>query len=269
MASAAVMARRIEIWPVDRLKPYDRNARTHSREQIRQIAASIQEFGFTNPILVASDDGIIAGHGRLEAAKDMGLAEVPVVVLDHLTPEQRRAYVLADNKLALNAGWDEDLLQQELASLTLADFDMSLLGWSDEELQTILDPEGIDSGGEEGSGDAYERKVEVPVYEPVGDEPPPVESLFDRSKADELVEGITAADLPDDVRDFLLNAAERHVQFNFQRVADFYAHAGPEVQELMEDSALVVVDFNKAIECGFVKLTADIEAAFREDYPDA
>jgi len=83
------------------------------------------------------------------------------------------------------------------------------------------------------------------------------------------VEGITAVDLPDDVRDFLLNAAERHVQFNFQRVADFYAHAGPEVQELMEDSALVVVDFNKAIEGGFVKLTADIEAAFREDYPDA
>jgi hypothetical protein len=249
--------------------PYEKNARTHSAEQVAQIAASIQEFGFTNPILVASDDGILAGHGRLAAAKDLGLAEVPVVVLDHLTPTQRRAYVLADNKLALNAGWDEDLLQQEIAALSLVDFDLSLMGWSDDELAGLLNPEGIDSGKDEGGGDAYERKVEVPVYEPVGDEPPPIDSLLDRSKADELAKEINEADLPDDVRDFLLNAAERHVQFNFQRVADFYAHAGPEVQELMENSALVVVDFNKAIQHGFVHLSEDVEAAFRGDYPDA
>ena len=98
------------MWPLDRLAPYERNARTHSAEQVAQIAASIQEFGFTNPILVDGADGILAGHGRLAAAKDMGLAEVPVIVLDHLSPEQRRAYILADNKLALNAGWDIDLL---------------------------------------------------------------------------------------------------------------------------------------------------------------
>ena len=139
-----VMPDRIERWPIDRLIPYDRNARTHSAEQIAQIAASIQEFGFTNPILVASDDGIIAGHGRLAAAKDLALAEVPVVVLDHLTPTQRRAYVLADNKLALNAGWDEELLQQEIAALSMADFDLSLMGWSEDELAGLLDPEGID-----------------------------------------------------------------------------------------------------------------------------
>jgi ParB-like chromosome segregation protein Spo0J len=126
------------MWPLERLRPYERNARTHSSEQVAQIAASIQEFGFTNPLLVDGSNGILAGHGRLAAAKDMGLAEVPVIVLDHLNDEQRRAYVLADNKLALNAGWDEDLLRLELSDLRLADFDLSLIGFSDDELAELL-----------------------------------------------------------------------------------------------------------------------------------
>jgi DNA modification methylase len=143
-------AKRIEVWSLDRLKPYERNARTHSPEQVAQIAASIQEFGFTNPILVDGDDGILAGHGRLAAAKDMGLAEVPVVVLDHLTPAQRRAYILADNKLALNAGWDMNLLREEVVGLQLQDFDLSLLGFDNDELADLLPeveelpPEGAD-----------------------------------------------------------------------------------------------------------------------------
>jgi hypothetical protein len=131
-APPPVMPDKLERWPIDRLVPYEKNARTHSAEQVAQIAASIQEFGFTNPILVASDDGILAGHGRLAAAKDLGLSEVPVVVLDHLTPTQRRAYVLADNKLALNAGWDEELLKSELLDLGELDFDLTLLGWGND-----------------------------------------------------------------------------------------------------------------------------------------
>jgi ParB-like chromosome segregation protein Spo0J len=162
-----VMAGKLEMWAVDRLVPYERNARTHSPEQVAQIAASIQEFGFTNPILVAADAGILAGHGRLAAAKDMGLAEVPVIVLDHLSAEQRRAYVLADNKLALNAGWDEELLQQEIAALSLVDFDLSLMGWSDDELAGLLDPEGIDGDapppGADDPGKDYEQKYAVAV----------------------------------------------------------------------------------------------------------
>jgi hypothetical protein len=111
------MADRIEIWPTDKLVPYDKNPRTHSTEQVNQIAASIAEFGFLNPILVDTTAGIIAGHGRLQAAKQLGLAQVPVVVLNHLTDAQKRAYVIADNKLALNAGWDDDLLRTEMAAL--------------------------------------------------------------------------------------------------------------------------------------------------------
>ena len=131
------MAQRIELWPVDRLKPYERNARTHSPEQIAQICASIAEFGFTNPILVDSSDGIIAGHGRLSAAHALGLSTVPVVVLDHLSERQRRAYILADNQLALNAGWDTELLRMELTDLQDQDFDLSVIGFSDEELADL------------------------------------------------------------------------------------------------------------------------------------
>jgi ParB-like chromosome segregation protein Spo0J len=140
-AAAIQAAQRIEHWPLDRLVPYDRNARTHSAEQVAQIAASIQEFGFTNPILVDGKDGIIAGHGRLQAARELAMATVPVVVLDHLTPAQKRAYVLADNKLALNAGWDLDLLTSELDDLRSDDFNLDLLGWSADELSGLLAPE--------------------------------------------------------------------------------------------------------------------------------
>jgi len=133
------MAKRLELWPVDRLRPYERNARTHSPEQVAQIAASIREFGFTAPILVDGNEGILAGHGRLDAAKELGLAEVPVVVLDHLTDAQKRAYVLADNKLALNAGWNLDLLAAEIEELRVDDFDLSLLGWSEDELTALAE----------------------------------------------------------------------------------------------------------------------------------
>ena len=122
------LARRIEIWPVGLLVPYQRNARTHSPEQVAQIAASIVEFGFNAPILVDSNAGIIAGHGRLLAARKSGLAEVPVVVLDHLSETQRRAYIIADNKLALNAGWDEATLAAELREIEATNSTLSLVG---------------------------------------------------------------------------------------------------------------------------------------------
>lgn len=143
------MAKRIELWPLERLRPYDRNARTHSAEQVAQIAASIVEFGFTNPILVDSHDGIVAGHGRFAAAQELGLKTVPVVVLDHLSDRQRKAYVLADNKLALNAGWDLDMLQLELTDLSEMDFDLNLLGWSEDELKDLMTEPDFEPATEE------------------------------------------------------------------------------------------------------------------------
>lgn len=149
MSIIPAMADRLELWPVEKLVPYEKNARTHSPEQITKIAASLVEFGFTNPILVDSSDGIIAGHGRLMAARDIGLDQVPVIILDHLTDAQRRAYILADNRLALDAGWDEDLLAGEIADLAADGFDLALTGFSDEELADLLEvPEDDEPQGD-------------------------------------------------------------------------------------------------------------------------
>ncbi|MGU9982591.1 site-specific DNA-methyltransferase [Phreatobacter sp. HK31-P] len=129
----------IELRRVSQLKPYPGNARRHSKAQVKQIAASIERFGFTNPVLVSDDDEIVAGHGRVMAAKQLGLAEVPVIRLSHLSATERRAYVLADNKLALNAGWDTELLAIELQGLIDLDFDLSLTGFSIAEIDFVLD----------------------------------------------------------------------------------------------------------------------------------
>lgn len=124
--------------PVDSLIPFARNARTHSDEQVKQIAASIREFGFNNPILIREDLTVIAGHGRLAAAKVLGLKEVPTISLAHLTPLQVRAYVLADNKLALNAGWDDEMLALELEELAMEGFDVGLTGFDEVEIGALL-----------------------------------------------------------------------------------------------------------------------------------
>lgn len=151
------LASNIQLWPIARLQPYERNARTHSPEQVAQIAASITEFGFTNPVLVDSADGIIAGHGRLMAAKELGLQDVPVIVLDHLSDEQRRAYILADNRLALSAGWDNEMLAAELADLQAEGFDLALTGFTDDELADLL-PDDDDPGVGDGDGDGGAEK---------------------------------------------------------------------------------------------------------------
>lgn len=142
----------VERWPLDKLVPYARNARTHSEGQVAQIAASMREWGWTNPILVDEAGTIIAGHGRIAAARLLGMAEAPVMVARGWTEAQKRAYVLADNKLALNAGWDEDLLRTELQGLDTGEIDLGLIGFSDEELQALLAPIGAgDAGGGAGS----------------------------------------------------------------------------------------------------------------------
>jgi len=153
----------VEHWPLGRLRPYARNPRTHSDEQVAQIAASIVEFGWTNPVLVSGDGTVIAGHGRLEAARRLGLTDVPVLVLDHLSEAQRRAYVIADNKLALNAGWNEELLAAELHALNGDGFDLALTGFSESELDELMVPLGDDAGGDDAGGeDAADYTPEAP-----------------------------------------------------------------------------------------------------------
>jgi DNA modification methylase len=158
----AALAERIELWPIEKLRPYERNPRTHSEAQVDQIAASMVEFGWTNPILIDENAGILAGHGRLLAARKLGLAEVPVIRFEHLSEAQKRAYILADNQIALQAGWDDALLAEELAWLRDDRFDLDLIGFDATELERLL---AIADG--ETASDEAEDEVPEPPADPV------------------------------------------------------------------------------------------------------
>lgn len=163
--NASWFADKIEQWPTAKLMPYARNARTHSDDQVAQIAASIAEFGFTNPILAGSDGIIVAGHGRLAAAQKLGLDVVPVVVLDHLSATQRRALVIADNRIAENAGWDDAMLRIEIATLQDDDFDVSLTGFDVDALAELMAGDEPDNDGQSDE-DAVPEVGETPISRP-------------------------------------------------------------------------------------------------------
>jgi ParB-like chromosome segregation protein Spo0J len=156
---------RIEMMRTADLIPYARNSRTHSEAQVTQIAGSIREFGFTNPVLIDADNGIIAGHGRVMAAQLLGVDKVPCIRLSHLTDTQRKAYIIADNKLALNSGWDESMLGLELSDLREADFDLDLIGFDADEIEQALNPEepNFEPGTEDDQGKLDEKNpIECP-----------------------------------------------------------------------------------------------------------
>jgi len=237
------------------LIPYARNAKIHTDEQITKIAASIREFGFMSPIVLDKDDTILAGHGRVLAAKKLGMKEVPAVQAEHLSEAQRKAYILADNRTAEeHSGWDNELLKIELEELEELDFNIDdIMSFSFDD----VDEQPTDD-------EKYTAKVEAPLYEPKEIAPPPVHELFNDSKAASLIESIERAEAPDEVKTFLKAAAQRHTRFRYDRIAEYYSHASKEVQELMEESALVIIDFNKAVEHGFAKLANNL----RKELPD-
>ena len=242
---------------VTELIPYVNNSRKHSDKQVAQIAASIKEFGWTNPILVDGDNGIIAGHGRLMAARKLGMTEVPTIELSDLSESQKKAYVIADNNLALNADWDEALLKIELENLKDLSFDLDILAFDDEFLTNLLDEN-------EDEENMYTQKVDIPTYEPSKIKPN-VKDLYDDSKAFDLIDKIKASKLPQAEKDFLMLTAGRHVVLNFQLIADYYAHSERPVQQLMEDSALVIVDLDNAIANGWVNLSKKLDDIYDED----
>lgn len=250
--------------PLSGLTPYARNSRTHSDEQVAQIAASIKEFGFTNPVLIDDEGGIIAGHGRVLAAQRLKLETVPTICLSGLSETQRRAYVIADNRLALNAGWDVTMLGVELDALREVDFDISLLGFGDDEIDDLIKKS---AAADEALASEYTQKLSIPVYEPKGDKPP-VAALADEAKARELIARIMASSASDEDKAFLILAAGRHVVFDYQQIAEFYCHASEEVQELMEASALVLIDFDKAVAEGYVQMSKKLEGVYSDTHGD-
>ena len=247
-------ADKVEQWDITKLVPYARNSRTHSDAQVAQIAASIKEWGWTTPVLVDEDGSIIAGHGRTLAAQRLKMTQVPVMVAKGWSDTKKRAYIIADNKLAMNAGWDAEMLKIELGTLDAAGFNLELTGFTGDDLTQAMFGDLATEGEADEMSENYSRKIEAPIYTPKGDKPR-VSSLYDETKATELKLEIAEADMPADVRKFLIAAADRHTAFDFRNIAEFYAHSDAATQDLMERSALVIIDYDKAIEYGFVELS--------------
>ncbi len=238
------------------IRPYEKNAKIHGREQLEKLKGSIQEFGFVNPCLIDRDYNLIAGHGRVMAAEELGMETVPCVFVEGLTDEQRRAYILADNKLAELAEWDDVLVASELAELAEVGFDISLTGF---EMQAV-DLEDVED-------EKYVKNVDIPHYEPSG-EPVSILDCYDLDKYEDLLVGIGEADITDAEKEFLMYAASRHIVFNYKKIADYYASATPEMQRLMEDSALVIIDVNDAIAKGFARLQSYLDEIEEREHED-
>lgn len=233
------------------IRPYENNPRKNDKA-VDKVAASLDAFGAQAPIIVDKNYVIIAGHTRYKAAKKLGWDEFPCVVADSLTDEQVRAYRLADNKTGEFAEWDDDKLDEELARI----------------LNIDMENFGFDLSDDNDDDDKYTLKVNIPQYEITGDEPN-FADMLDSHKADSLIAEIEGAEgISDDERQFLIQAARRHNVFNYRNIAEYYAHATPEMQRLMERSALVIIDVDDAIAMGYAKLSDDI-MAMMEDEDDA
>lgn len=245
---------KIEKIKVSEIIPYADNAKLHPERQIEQIRSSILEFGFNDPIAIDENNVVIEGNGRLMAIKDLGFKEVDCIRIEGLTEDQKRAYILVHNQLTMNTGFDIEILNKELErikgiDMTQFDFEINI---------------DFDNDIDTGNGTQYSTKVEIPQYEPTG-ECPDIYELCDSGKADSFLEEIRESNVSDDEKDFLIKATRRLYEFNYKKIAEYYAQATPEMQELMEHLALVIIDFDNAIAYGYAQLSATLEEMRGED----
>lgn len=247
---------RIVYKPISELHEYSNNPRRND-EAVKSVAQSIREFGFIIPVVIDSNDVIVAGHTRVKACYEVGITDVPCIVVDDLSEEQVRAFRLADNRTAEIAEWDYDKLAEELNDIL--DIDMTRFGFNPE------DYAGGDEGSEdEGSENPYSSNMDCPQYEPTGRDVP-LDSLVDTSRTDRLIAEIDGSDVPEDVKRFLRLGAQRHLRFDYHNIAEYYCNAPPEVQDLFERSALVIIDYDDALRYGFVKASQALDD-IRQDW---
>lgn len=244
---------KIEQLPLGALKRYENNPRNNAHA-VKHIAKSIETYGFLQPIVIDKHGVIVAGDTRYQAAQQLNLETVPCVRASDLSDDQIRQFRILDNKLNEIAEWNTSLLQVELDKLF--DFNFGDFGISFDDLLGSSNSKPV-------TDTIYNTKIKGPIYEPRGDRPD-VTALYDLTKFNQLSERIEKSNAPGPVKTFLRWAAHRHVVFDYQMIAEFYAHADAEVQELMEDSALVIIDFEKAIEKGFTALSDEIAAGYLE-----
>lgn len=245
---------KIEKIKVDEIIPYADNAKLHPERQIEQIRSSILEFGFNDPIAIDENNVVIEGNGRLMAIKELGYEEVDCIRIEGLTEDQKRAYILVHNQLTMNTGFDIEILNKELERIKGID-----MRQFDFEIDIDFDND-IDTG----EGTQYSTKVEIPQYEPTG-ECPDIWELCDTAKADSFLEEINEAKITAEEKDFLIKATRRLYEFNYKKIAEYYAQASPAMQELMEHLALVIIDFDNAIAYGYAQLSAALEEMRGED----
>lgn len=266
-AGQASAALRITMKPVESVHPYENNPR-HNDGAVPYVKNSIQEFGFKVPIIVDEAGNIVCGHTRYKAALELGMSHVPCIVASDLTPKQIQAFRLADNKVAEFSSWDFSRLEIEIGELD-AEFNLDDFGFfSDSEPADAPLPDSGPAAETQDDRNIYTGRIITPVYEITG-ECPEAEELVDRTRAESLLEEIDQTPgLPDNVRDFLRIAAMRHYVLHFDRIAEFYAHAAPPVQRLMENSCLVIIDYDRAIELGYVQMARALADEYDREYPE-
>jgi hypothetical protein len=249
------------------LKHDHKNARRRTDRSSRLIAESLKRYGAARSIVIDEENRILAGNGTIEGAKAAGIKNVRVIETDgseiiavrrtNLSEDEKIGLALADNRTSDLSEWDGAMLHQ-----ISEEHDIST--WFDkEELDELF---GIEETIDEDS--PYTNKTTPPIYEPSGTQYKP-EHLYDATKTNQLIAEIQIADIPDDIKAFLTLAAYRHTAFTYSKIADYYATAPKEIQSLFEDSALVIIDFDQAIQNGFVRLDERVEQAFKQDHPDA
>jgi hypothetical protein len=231
------------------------------------VAASLKEFGFRQPIVVDAEGVIVCGHTRYKAALKLGLEKVPVHVARDLSPEQIRAYRIADNQTASLATWNYDLLPIELAGLKEANYDLGLLGFDESEIKRMLDPVELLRERTE----KYTQKVAPLIYEPKSAQPPKLNDLVSGVKeVEELIETIKLSlDLSDDEKRVFMLAAYRFIRFRFDKIAEYYSHSSPAVRRIMEQLCLVIVDADQAIERGWCRLITEFQEIMERGIDDA
>jgi hypothetical protein len=229
---------KIEYINTSDLIPYANNAKIHDEIQIEQIKQSIKSYGFNDPVAIWKNNEIIEGHGRVLAAKDLGIEQIPIIRLDNLSDKQRREYMLVHNQLTMNTGFDAELLDAELQELDFDEFDY---GFETNNLS------------ENDENNPYTAKVDIPHYA-VTNEEITLNDCYNTDKTKELIEEIKTSNVSEDEKKFLIAAAKRHICFNYRNIAEYYAKANKEMQQLMEKSALVIIDYENAISNGYAKL---------------
>lgn len=261
--------------PIGDLVEWDQNPR-HGDDYA--VMGSVRQFGAIFPGAYRDEDGhrkIFAGNTRWRAMTALDWEYYPAVDAAHLNADQIRAFALADNHTSERGTYDHQQLLDVIRQVEAADAALiEAAGYDPDDIADLLDTiNNPDGNGEDdnslGGDDNYSRKIEAPIYEPTGPKPP-VTDLYDTTRRDQLQAEInTTPDLPDDIRTFLLSAAERHTVFRFDRIAEFYAHSPTDTQQLMENSTLVIIDFDRAIELGFVTMTEQLIEQFGLDHPDS